>query len=56
MKALEVGHLWLVASLDERFETSLHQSAGATAEDGLLAEKISLSLLLERSLEDAGAS
>ena len=55
MKALEVGHLWLVASLDEGFETRLHQCAGAAAEDGLLAEKISLSLFLKRRLEHAGA-
>ena len=53
--ALEVGHFGLIAGLDERLETGLHQRADAAAEHGLLAEKIGLGLFGDRRLDDAGA-
>ena len=55
MQALEVGHLGLVAGLDERLEADLHEFGGAAAEHGLLAEEVRLGLLLEGGADDAGA-
>ena len=55
MEALEVGHLGLVAGLDQGLEARLDEGAGAAAEDGLLAEEVGLGLLLEGGLEHAGA-
>ena len=52
MENFEVGHLWLISSLDERLESGLDQGCGTAAENGLLAEEIRLRLLLESGLED----
>ena len=51
--ALEVGHLGLVAGLDERFEAGLHQRADAAAEHDLLAEQVGLGLFGEGGFDDA---
>ena len=55
MQALEVGHLRVVARLDERLEAGLDERARAAAEHGLLAEEVGLGLVLERRLDDAAA-
>ena len=54
MAGLEIGHLGLVASLDQSVETSVDELADAAAQDSLLAEQVGLGLLLEGGLEDAG--
>ena len=56
MAGLEVGHLGLVASLDQSVETSVDELADAAAQDSLLAEQVGLGLLLEGGLEDAGTT
>ena len=53
MEALEVSHLRLVAGFHQGLETSLHESADTAAEDSLLAEEVSFSLILEGSLDSA---
>ena len=53
---LEVGHLRLVASLDQRVEACVDQLADAAAKHCLLAEQVGLGLLLEGGLEDACAA
>ena len=53
---LEVGHLGLVASLDQSVEASVDELADAAAQDSLLAEQVGLGLLLEGGLEDAGTA
>ena len=55
MQALEVGHLGVIAGVDERLEAGLHELGGAAAEDGLLAEQIGLGLVLEARLDHAAA-
>ncbi len=55
VQALEVGHLGLVAGLDQRLEAGGDQRADAAAEDRLLAEEVGLGLLGEGRLDDAGA-
>jgi len=50
---LEVGHLRLVASLDQRIETGVDQLGNAAAQHCLLAEQVGLGLLLEGGLQDA---
>jgi len=52
---LEIGHLGLVSSLDQRLESGLNKCCGTTTENGLLAEEIGLGLFLEGGLEDAAA-
>ncbi len=52
---LEVGHLGLIAGLDERLERGLDQRCRAAAQDHLLAEQVGLRLLGERGFEHAGA-
>src|SRR5918993_1377273 len=47
VQALEVGDLGLVAGLGQGLEAGLDERGGAAAEDGLLAEQVGLSLLLE---------
>ncbi len=49
VQALEVGHLGVVARLDERLEAGLDERRGAAAEHGLLAEQVGLGLLVEAS-------
>ena len=56
MEALVVGDLGRIPGLDERLEPGSDELGRAAAEDGLLAEQIGLGLLLERRLEDAGAT
>ena len=53
MAGLEVSHLRLVASLDQRIETGVDQLGDTAAQNGLLAEQVGLSLLLEGGLQDA---
>ena len=55
VQALEVGHLGVVAGLDERLEAGLHERRGAAAEHGLLAEEVGLGLVLEGRLDHAAA-
>ena len=55
MHRLEVGELWVVASLNQCLPRALHELRGAAAEHRLLTEEIALSLILERGLHDAGA-
>src|SRR5581483_8485790 len=55
VEALEIRHFRLVTGLDQRLKTGLDERAGAAAKHGLLAEEISLGLLLEGGLEHAGA-
>ncbi len=54
-KTLEVGTLGLVAGLDEGLVARLDERGHAAAENGLLAEEVSLGLFGERRLEHAGA-
>src|SRR6266566_1291669 len=54
--ALEIGDFGLIASLDERVEARLDESADAATEDGLLAEQVGLGLFGEGGFDDAGAS
>ena len=44
VQALEVGHLRLVAGLDQRLEPGLHQRGQPAAQHDLLAEQIGLGL------------
>ena len=53
--ALEVGHLGLVAGLDQRLERRLDEGAHAAAEHALLAEQVGLGLLGEGRLDHAAA-
>src|SRR5690606_25313322 len=53
---LEVGDLGLVARLDKRFESGLHQVAHTTAEHGLLTEQVGLGLLGGGGRAGTGAS
>ena len=55
VEALEVGHLRVVAGLDERLEAGLDELRGAAAQHGLLAEEVGLGLVLERRLDHAAA-
>src|SRR5690606_11399189 len=55
VQALEVGHLGLVARLDQGLEPGLDQLGDAAAEHGLLTEQVGLGLLGEGGLERAGA-
>ena len=55
VEALEVGHLRLVAGLDQRLEAGLHERGEAAAQHDLLAEQVGLGLLGERRLDHAGA-
>ena len=55
VQALEVGHLGVVAGLDERLEAGLDELRGAAAEHGLLAEQVGLGLVLEGRLDHAAA-
>ena len=54
MQALEVGHLGLVAGLDQRLEAVHHQLRGTATQHRLLTEQVSLGLLGERGLDAAG--
>src|SRR6185437_9211637 len=42
VQALEVGHLGVVAGVDERLEPGLDELGGAAAQNGLLAEQVGL--------------
>ncbi len=53
MHALEIGDLRRVSRGRERFEAGLDQRGDTAAQDGLLAEQVSLRLLAERRLEHA---
>ena len=44
MQALEVRHLWLIASVDECFESSLYQRSESATEHNLLTEQVGLGL------------
>src|SRR5215472_340166 len=54
VQTLEVGHLGLVARLDQGVETRLDQLGDAAAEHDLLAEQVGLRLLGERGGQRAG--
>ena len=51
MDALEVGVPGIIASLNQSLEASLHQSADAAAQHGLLTEEVSLGLGAEVGLQ-----
>src|SRR5690606_20824459 len=53
VQALEVGHLRLVAGLDQGLEARLDQLGDAAAEHRLLTEQVGLGLLLEGGLQRA---
>src|SRR6185437_2430401 len=55
VQALEVGHLGVVAGVDERLEPGLDELGGAAAQNGLLAEQVGLGLVLEGRLDHAAA-
>ena len=55
VQALEVGHLGVIAGLDERLEAGLDELGGAAAEHRLLAEQVGLGLVLEARLDHAAA-
>ena len=55
VQALEVRHLRLVPSLDQRLEAGAHQRGQTTAQHDLLAEQIGLGLFAEGGLDDASA-
>ncbi len=50
---LEVGHLFAVAGLNERFVPLFDEAGDAATEDGLLAEQIGFGFLAERRLDGA---
>src|SRR4030095_4580644 len=52
--ALGVGHLGLVASLDQRLKASLDQRRDAAAQYRLLAKQVGLGLLGEGGQQHAG--
>ena len=54
VKALEVGHLGLEASLDEHFKARFDEGGGAAAEDDLFAEEVGDGFFAEVGFEDAG--
>ena len=53
MQALEIGHLGVIARVDERLEAGLDELGHAAAEYGLLAEEVCLRLVLEGRLDNA---
>ena len=53
VQALEVRHLRLVAGLDQRLVTGLHQRGETAAQHDLLAEQVGLGLFGEGRLDDA---
>ena len=55
VQAFEVGHLRLVASLGEHFETNLNELLNATAQHSLLAEQVGHGLRFESGGDHAGA-
>ena len=55
VEALEVGHLGLVAGLDQGLEPGLDQRGEAAAQHDLLTEQVGLGLLGEGGLDDARA-
>ena len=55
VQALEVGHLGVIAGIDERLEAGLDQLGGASAEHRLLTEQVCLGLILEARLDHAAA-
>src|SRR5262245_4957438 len=55
VQAFEIGHLRRVARLDQSLESGLNQRGQSAAEHRLFAEELSLSLLFESRLDDAGA-
>ncbi|MNM92771.1 hypothetical protein D3C81_1051150 [compost metagenome] len=56
MQALEVGHFRRVASFNQSFETGLDQLNGTAAQNGLFAEQVGFSLVLEGGFDDAGTT
>src|SRR5436190_2815688 len=55
VEALEVGEARVIAGIDQRLVTGLHQLADAAAEHRLLAEEVSLRLLPEGGLDHTPA-
>jgi hypothetical protein len=55
VQALEVGDLWLIASLRERLKTRCNQCCNTTTEHRLLTEQVGLGLFGEGRLDATSA-
>ena len=53
--ALVVSNFRLVAGIDQRFESGNDEFSSATAQNGLLTEKIGFGLFFEGGLDDSGS-
>lgn len=56
VQAFEVGHFRRVASFNQGFETGFYQLNGTAAQNGLFAEQVGFSLVLEGGFDDAGTT